>query len=528
MATTRASRSVAAASVLLIAGCATAPGQPGSGHAIQQTFASEDPCSNNARNIGVVGGAVLGALLGNAMGDNKGKSRLIGAALGGMVGGLIGADMDRKRCELSKVAKQYNLDITFANIESQGDVAPIGQTGSSASTSQPSATGSSPMIGSTVTVRPRDDGTAQFESGSEKLTPAAQAYFAAIAKQYAPSALIDSQPDQKGKEEARKQLAQRRILLIGHTDDTGSSQLNADLSERRARAVAAFLSQQGIPEDSLYFQGAGETLPIADNRTENGRSANRRVEIIEVADETGFKKYLEKRKPQYAFYRPAPESTQPAHQPPLPKATGREQVASAPTPPAQRRTPPPIDFGGAPYSTSLAKIDVGRPMPDKSPSLFSKAYADDSILLSDCTYDRPRAVGSVKSLKDGQAYRTTEHMPLLYGKTWASTVNGHLVVINRLAVLRDGAKPANLPELKVYSDYKPQANKKPSVSEEPEVNTYLVERGVLYRMFPRGDGGLKCMDLLFGTDGAKTAKAGKLIYASGAERYVVDFKPQLQ
>ena len=53
--------------------------------------------------------------------------------------------------------------------------------------------------------------------------------------------------------------------------------------------------------------------------------------------------------------------------------------------------------------------------------------------------------------------------------------------------MRDGGKPANLPELKVYAQYKPSAAKKPEVNEEPRVNSYLVGQGVLYRMFPRGD-----------------------------------------
>ena len=80
----------------------------------------------------------------------------------------------------------------------------------------------------------------------------------------------------------------------------------------------------------------------------------------------------------------------------------------------------------------------------------------------------------------------------------------------------------------MYAQYKPSAPRKPEVNEEPRVNSYLVGQGVLYRMFARGDAGLKCMDLLFSTDGATAAKAGKLIYTAGATDFVADFKPQLQ
>ena len=56
-------------------------------------------------------------------------------------------------------------------------------------------------------------------------------------------------------------LKTKRILLVGHTDDTGSTTENANLSERRAAAVARVFQGQGVPAANLYYQGAGETLP---------------------------------------------------------------------------------------------------------------------------------------------------------------------------------------------------------------------------------------------------------------------------
>ena len=102
------------------------------------------------------------------------------------------------------------------------------------------------------------------------------------------------------------------------------------------------------------------------------------------------------------------------------------------------------------------------------------------------------------------------------------------MVINRLAILRDGGTPANLPELKVYAQHNPANVKKPVINEEPRVNSYLVGQGVLYRIFPRTEGGIKCMDLLFATDGSTTAKGGKLVYTAGAAQYVANIKPQVQ
>ncbi len=549
-----------AASAVFASGCATTLGQSNDDLTtkMRQTFASDDPCSDNARNIGIAGGVLMGLILGNSLGDGKSGALAAGALMGGLVGGLIGSDIDRKRCELSKVAKQYDLDMIFSAINANGEVL---ETGVVQSKAADSANLKATMMGNTVTVRDKDGAAGHFESGSDQLTPKAREYFAAITAQYSGEKMLAGQTDPKRREELVEQLAQRRLFLIGHTDDTGSSQLNATLSERRAKAVAGYLKQQGLPESTLYFQGAGETLPIADNRTDTGRAINRRVEIVEVSDEASFKKYLHARKPNYHFYRPTdiaaatggninkPEakatkvttaianSTAPAKLEKQSKVAASSQksktltVAGVRAPAASATTAktPIFNFGGAPYSALQATLNVGAVSPEKSGfSLIPKAYADDTVVMSDCTRDRPRAAGAVKSLRDGATYKTSEHMPQLFGKTWAGDVNGNLVVINHLAVLRDGGTPANLPELKVYAQYKPGASKKPELNEEPLVNSYLVGKGVLYRMFPRGDAGLKCADVLFATDGSTTAKAGKLVYTSGAADYVADFKPQLQ
>ena len=69
------------------------------------------------------------------------------------------------------------------------------------------------------------------------------------------------------------------IVSTGHTDNTGSREYNIELSQRRAEAVKAYLIGQGIDANNIKTAALGESQPIADNATAEGRAENRHVEI---------------------------------------------------------------------------------------------------------------------------------------------------------------------------------------------------------------------------------------------------------
>lgn len=70
------------------------------------------------------------------------------------------------------------------------------------------------------------------------------------------------------------------LAIEGHTDNVGNAKSNAELSRHRAEAVVAYLVDHGVQAQRLKASGKGDSVPVADNRTEDGRSRNRRVELV--------------------------------------------------------------------------------------------------------------------------------------------------------------------------------------------------------------------------------------------------------
>lgn len=73
-----------------------------------------------------------------------------------------------------------------------------------------------------------------------------------------------------------------KIEIQGHTDALGSAQSNMKLSQRRADVIKEYFIEQGISAERLKAVGYGETVPVGDNETPEGRAANRRVELIQI------------------------------------------------------------------------------------------------------------------------------------------------------------------------------------------------------------------------------------------------------
>lgn len=99
----------------------------------------------------------------------------------------------------------------------------------------------------------------------------------------------------------------KKIAIEGHASSDGDDGFNMKLSDDRSKSVMKYLVDHGIDEKALTAKGFGETKPIADNETEEGRVKNRRVEFniveqdvtkkkVEIDPKTGKEKVLEKEK----------------------------------------------------------------------------------------------------------------------------------------------------------------------------------------------------------------------------------------
>jgi outer membrane protein OmpA-like peptidoglycan-associated protein len=118
-----------------------------------------------------------------------------------------------------------------------------------------------------------------------------------------------------------------KLQVEGYTDNTGSDTYNQKLSQERADAVQAFLIAQGVAPGNITAQGLGEADPVADNATNTGRAANRRVELVVSGQSIGVQEQA-----------PTTSNAQPM---PAPPPAAQPQPAAPPSNPSGVANEPP-------------------------------------------------------------------------------------------------------------------------------------------------------------------------------------------
>jgi outer membrane protein OmpA-like peptidoglycan-associated protein len=195
--------------------------------------------SMNRTEEGAVIGAAAGGVIGGIIDDNTTRGAIIGAVIGGTAGAVIGREMDQQASE---------LEAELANAEVE-------------------------RIGEGIRVT--------FESG--------------ILFGFDSSELQSTARENLGElSQSLMEYPNTEVLIVGHTDATGTDSYNQALSERRADSAANYLVTRGVQRTRIRAEGRGETEPRSSNEDEVGRQLNRRVEVAIFASEE-YREELEAR-----------------------------------------------------------------------------------------------------------------------------------------------------------------------------------------------------------------------------------------
>jgi len=190
---------------------------------------SYDPNDPNAKaRTGAIVGAMAGGLFGLTRdGDNKLLKGAVGAGVGAAVGGVVGGLLDKQAYDLTNALGNENIKIENTGSE-------------------------------LIVTMPQD---ILFDVDSTYVNPSLQQDLRTVSQN------LNQYPDST-------------VVVVGHTDNTGTAEYNQDLSARRAGAVATILIDAGVDPMRVTSVGRGEDQPVASNLTEEGKAQNRRVEII--------------------------------------------------------------------------------------------------------------------------------------------------------------------------------------------------------------------------------------------------------
>jgi outer membrane protein OmpA-like peptidoglycan-associated protein len=186
-------------------------------------YSGEKRSSNAARGAGI--GAITGAVAGAIAKDNR-EGVLAGAVGGAAIGGGVGYYMDRQEAKLRE-----RLQNSGVQVKREGE-----------------------------NIRLIMPGNITFATAQST-----------VKSQFHP--VLDSVA------EVLKEFDKTRIIVSGHTDSTGSAELNQTLSEQRAGSVKSYLVDEGVAPGRINAYGYGYRRPVASNETAEGRQANRRVEL---------------------------------------------------------------------------------------------------------------------------------------------------------------------------------------------------------------------------------------------------------
>lgn len=465
-------------------------------------------CAHLKRNRDTYVGAVAGCGVGFGVCKLAGGSDrqcLAACAAGAATGAVVGAYFDHRRKQLELVAERTHTHVVMTDVAVEPP---------SRSTAAAKSGASCPKNGLVAEIGSQG----MFRLGSATPTPRARRALFQLGQAYARPENSHGQP------------IKTKLLITGHTDSTGTARRNQALSEARAKAVAAIFVRAGVPATALFVKGAGSSQPISDNATAAGRARNRRVEILEIDNESDLLSYAAARAqdrrnlvhstgPQvrpHTVTRSAPREV-----PITTVARSRKTVSPNPS---RQGVPPAVaeresiaqrySFGGrAVGATARDLSDALGPPPQHLLWRFHRdVHEEASDKILPCYADAPRQDGAVRRYSDNAVvseHGTADYLPGMYGPAWGGVVGATKVGFSPVKVLRDDAQAVGTPQVLLQRNTKGA----PSSRFRGVVNTYEGQKGVLYRVFlPESSAPFVCFDVVLPKSAPFHSPAGWLYY----------------
>jgi len=461
-------------------------------------------CATTNTAIGCVSGAVVGAL-GTFVVTGDPKKAVIGAGVGFIAGCGVGYYLDKREEELAKLAEESSLKPEFERISNNevNGASFSGDATKNVIASQLSLSTEKPM----------------FDSGKDQITD--------------PEQLANLRKFLKGYVKSLDKAS--KLYVVGHTDSSGPAAFNQRLSEKRAKFIADELVKAGANRDRLFFEGVGESQPVASNLTNEGKSKNRRFELVDVLmdakDESAQANTVSDE--QVIQVASAKKTRIENVTNDLPVTNKTEKSLPKPiVTVSNNRRPTSLGLQGVKleeFDKNYVMTALGEKKEEQFMTFFTAANASESDFMGSCAYAAPVVQSSLKPYngKPIQKAKVADSINNLYGTAWYGMAGTTAITLGPIGIEKNNLNPTHKPYFSFYKQYDGSATKA-DLKYPVSVETYRGNGTVLVRMFAQDDNALmRCSDVVFSTDGSTQTQATAVIYQENNELMAKAFNMNL-
>ncbi|MFC5079578.1 Outer membrane porin F precursor [Vibrio thalassae] len=365
-----------------------------------------------------------------------------------------------------------------------------------------------PMMAHSITITPKEGEF--FASGQSEMSPQNVAKLQHFIEDY-----------------LRTLDTNHNVLVLGHTDAVGKESSNKSLSAKRARYVSDLIYTASRGKVSSWSYGMGESVPIAPNYTKEGQGQNRRIEIVDIfnnsesrnMDKEQLFAIIQFKQAQLVVNEKWKNLTDPTKVAKTQTKTKRKKVTY--------KDKNPLKLKGKLFKQDDAAHSIatylGPYHADSWFNLMPTAVASNLDIESCPMIERP-----TQSDSNGKKGKVGNSFPALFSTSWNTMPQkGETVVVLRPVQVEKDFIASEDPTLSFITDYQPNKNTA-DYSYDMYVQTAPGDNALLYRIFPKDpEAPLVCADLIFRTTGENKTKYMAVYYKSQGQLYQKNLTLQL-